>query len=213
MALAVLAVIPRLRALAELAAPGWSKAVESAALEVAGSSTRGSGWARSGPASPGSAETAQSRQMRPEEAPEPSLGGAQTAVCPCCRTSRTGSRLAASSCKTFASPSQAWRQASRPLRACSTPAGRPRAEIFAWRGVCGCRRRAGRGAKKRTCDGLYLGISLPADQRVQPNHLIVSYRAVPPLYCFSSLNACIMVTHTHIPGSCGCRTYVALGDG
>ena len=48
MALAVLAVIPRLRALAELAAPGWSKAVESAALEVAGSSTRGSGWALSG---------------------------------------------------------------------------------------------------------------------------------------------------------------------
>ena len=47
-ALAVLAVIPRLRALAELAAPGWSKAVESAALEVAGSSTRGSGWAPSG---------------------------------------------------------------------------------------------------------------------------------------------------------------------
>ena len=48
MALAVLAVIPRLRALAELAAPGWSKAVESAALEVAGSSTRGGGWAPRG---------------------------------------------------------------------------------------------------------------------------------------------------------------------
>ena len=37
--------------------PGWPKAVQSAALEAAGSSTRGSGWAPSGRASsPGSAE-------------------------------------------------------------------------------------------------------------------------------------------------------------
>eukprot|EP00964_Phaeocystis_antarctica_P147291 scaffold113826_cov55-Phaeocystis_antarctica.AAC.2 len=37
--------------------PGCSKAVESAAMETASSSTRGSGWAPGGPASrPGSAE-------------------------------------------------------------------------------------------------------------------------------------------------------------
>ena len=35
-----------------LALPGWSKVGKSAASEVASSSTRGSGWAPSGPVSP-----------------------------------------------------------------------------------------------------------------------------------------------------------------
>ena len=55
--------------------PKWSKAVKLATLETAGSSTRSSGWAPGGPASPWA-----SRQMRPEEAQEPSWGGAQTAL-------------------------------------------------------------------------------------------------------------------------------------
>ena len=46
--------------------PKWSKAVKSATLEAASSSTRGSGWAPSGPASFWEYRTAQSRQLRPE---------------------------------------------------------------------------------------------------------------------------------------------------
>eukprot|EP00964_Phaeocystis_antarctica_P013008 scaffold7127_cov21-Phaeocystis_antarctica.AAC.1 len=55
--------------------------MELAALEAASSSTRGSGWAPSGPAScPGCAEpprAAQSRQACPVEAQEPSWGPAK----------------------------------------------------------------------------------------------------------------------------------------
>eukprot|EP00964_Phaeocystis_antarctica_P006230 scaffold3386_cov59-Phaeocystis_antarctica.AAC.5 len=55
------------------ALPELSKAVKSAALEAASSSTRGSGWALSEPATlPGSGRAAQSRQAPPEEAQEPS---------------------------------------------------------------------------------------------------------------------------------------------
>ena len=50
--------------------PGWLRAVESATLKVARSSTRGSGWALSGPASSLERRAAQSRQARPEEAQE-----------------------------------------------------------------------------------------------------------------------------------------------
>ena len=46
--------------------PGWSKAVKSAAVEAARSSTRGRGWAPSGPASSWECRAAQSRQARPE---------------------------------------------------------------------------------------------------------------------------------------------------
>ena len=56
------------------AGPECSKAVESAALEAARSSNRGSGWAPSGWASPWECQAAQSRQARHEEAQEPSLG-------------------------------------------------------------------------------------------------------------------------------------------
>ena len=54
--------------------PGWSKPMKWAALEAASSSTRGSGWALSGPASPWECRAAQSRQARLEEAQEPSWG-------------------------------------------------------------------------------------------------------------------------------------------
>eukprot|EP00964_Phaeocystis_antarctica_P039296 scaffold22481_cov49-Phaeocystis_antarctica.AAC.1 len=54
--------------------PGWSKAGTSAGLEAASSSSRGSGWAPRGPASPWEYRAAQSRQARPEEAQEPSWG-------------------------------------------------------------------------------------------------------------------------------------------
>ena len=62
--------------------PGWSRlrAMEWAALEAAGSSTRGSGWALSGPTSPWECRAAQSRQARPEEAQEPSWGNASGVV-------------------------------------------------------------------------------------------------------------------------------------
>eukprot|EP00964_Phaeocystis_antarctica_P139391 scaffold104173_cov48-Phaeocystis_antarctica.AAC.1 len=52
--------------------PEWSKAVTSAALKAVSSSTRGSGWARSGPASSWECRAAQSRQACPEEAQAPS---------------------------------------------------------------------------------------------------------------------------------------------
>ena len=45
---------------------------ESAAVEAARSSTRGSGWASRGPASSWECRAAQSRQARSEEAQEPS---------------------------------------------------------------------------------------------------------------------------------------------
>ena len=48
-----------------------------AALEAAGSGSRGSGWAPSGPASSWECRAAQSRQARPEEAQEPSWGAAK----------------------------------------------------------------------------------------------------------------------------------------
>ena len=51
--------------------------MKSAALEAAGSSSRGSGWAPSGPASAWECRAAQSRQARPEEAQEPSWGAAR----------------------------------------------------------------------------------------------------------------------------------------
>ena len=54
-----------------------SEAVRSAAVEAASSSARGSGWALSGPASSWECRAAQSRQVRPEEAQEPSLGTAK----------------------------------------------------------------------------------------------------------------------------------------
>eukprot|EP00964_Phaeocystis_antarctica_P018783 scaffold10351_cov62-Phaeocystis_antarctica.AAC.6 len=57
----------------------------SAALGAAGSSTRGNGWAGSGPASfPASFGAAQSRQARPEEAimQEPSSGAAKGSALP-----------------------------------------------------------------------------------------------------------------------------------
>eukprot|EP00964_Phaeocystis_antarctica_P083397 scaffold52462_cov71-Phaeocystis_antarctica.AAC.1 len=47
------------------------RAVESAALEAASSSTRGSGWAFSGPAFFWRCPVAQSRQARPGEAQQP----------------------------------------------------------------------------------------------------------------------------------------------
>ena len=58
--------------------------VNRAALEVASSSIRGSGWALSGPASSWEYRAAQSRQVRPEEAQEASWGTAKGALCPCC---------------------------------------------------------------------------------------------------------------------------------
>eukprot|EP00964_Phaeocystis_antarctica_P055825 scaffold32870_cov36-Phaeocystis_antarctica.AAC.1 len=60
-------------------APGWSNAVNLAALEAAGSSSRGSGCALSGPACSWVPRAAQSRQARPEEAQEPSWGTAKGA--------------------------------------------------------------------------------------------------------------------------------------
>eukprot|EP00964_Phaeocystis_antarctica_P109833 scaffold74249_cov69-Phaeocystis_antarctica.AAC.1 len=62
------------------APPEWSKAVKSATLKAASSSTRGSGWAPSGSASFWECRAAQSRQARPEEAQEPSSGTAKTAL-------------------------------------------------------------------------------------------------------------------------------------
>ena len=59
---------------ASCAVPEWSKAVESAPLEAASSSTLGSGWALSGLGSPWEYRAAQSRQVCPEEAHEPKLG-------------------------------------------------------------------------------------------------------------------------------------------
>ena len=53
--------------------PEWSKAVTSAALKAVSSSTRGSGWADSGPVSSWECRAAQRRhQARPEEAQAPS---------------------------------------------------------------------------------------------------------------------------------------------
>ena len=51
-----------------------------AALEVAGSSTRGSGWAPCGPAASWECRAAQSRQAPPEEAQAPSSGTAKEAL-------------------------------------------------------------------------------------------------------------------------------------
>ena len=73
--------------------PGWSKAVESAAVEAARSSTRGSGWALDRPASASEYRAAQSRQARPEEAQGASWGTAKRAAlallrCPPCTRSR-----------------------------------------------------------------------------------------------------------------------------
>ena len=57
--------------------------MESVALKAARSSTRGSGWAPSGPASPWECCAAQSHQARPVEAQEPSSGaGAELGRCP-----------------------------------------------------------------------------------------------------------------------------------
>eukprot|EP00964_Phaeocystis_antarctica_P160036 scaffold131368_cov63-Phaeocystis_antarctica.AAC.2 len=53
------------------------RAVKSAALEAASSSTRGDGWAPSGPASFWESRSAQSRQARSEKAQEPSWGTAK----------------------------------------------------------------------------------------------------------------------------------------
>eukprot|EP00964_Phaeocystis_antarctica_P091265 scaffold58506_cov33-Phaeocystis_antarctica.AAC.1 len=55
-----------------MALPEGPKAVESAALEAASSSNRGSGWAPRVPASSWECRAAQSRQARPEEAHEAS---------------------------------------------------------------------------------------------------------------------------------------------
>ena len=60
--------------------PEGSKAVKSAALEAAGSSIRGTGWAPSGPASSWECRAARSRQARPEEAQEPSWGATKGAL-------------------------------------------------------------------------------------------------------------------------------------
>eukprot|EP00964_Phaeocystis_antarctica_P083851 scaffold52787_cov60-Phaeocystis_antarctica.AAC.2 len=56
--------------------PERSRAVKSAALEAASSSTRGGGWASSGLDSSWECRAAQSHQARPEEAQEPSWGTA-----------------------------------------------------------------------------------------------------------------------------------------
>eukprot|EP00964_Phaeocystis_antarctica_P024047 scaffold13457_cov56-Phaeocystis_antarctica.AAC.4 len=60
--------------------PAWSRAVKSAALEAASSSTRGSGWAPSGSASSWECRAVGSRQARPEEAQAPSWGAAKGAL-------------------------------------------------------------------------------------------------------------------------------------
>ena len=62
------------------AAPGSSKAVGPAALEAAGSSSRGGGWAANGPTSLWEWRAAQSHRARPEEAQEPSWGAAKGAL-------------------------------------------------------------------------------------------------------------------------------------
>mgnify|MGYP004286024619 CR=1 FL=1 len=54
--------------------------MKSAALEAAGSSSRGSGRALSGLASSLERQAAQSRQARPEEAHEPSRGTAEVST-------------------------------------------------------------------------------------------------------------------------------------
>ena len=64
----------------EQAVPEWSKAVESAALVAARSSTRGSGWPPSGWASSWECQAAQSRQVRLDEAQEPSWDTAKEAL-------------------------------------------------------------------------------------------------------------------------------------
>eukprot|EP00964_Phaeocystis_antarctica_P155088 scaffold124069_cov69-Phaeocystis_antarctica.AAC.1 len=56
------------------------KAVESSALQAASSSTRDSGGAPIGPAPPSECRDSQSRQARPEEAPQPSWGTAKEAL-------------------------------------------------------------------------------------------------------------------------------------
>ena len=63
--------------LREQAAPAWSRAGEWAVLEAASSSTRGSGWAPSGRASPWECRAAQNRQARPEEVQGPSWANAK----------------------------------------------------------------------------------------------------------------------------------------
>ena len=69
------------------------KAVKSAALEAASSSTRGSGWALGRPASSWECRAAQSRQARPEEeAQEPSWGTLTMLYC------RRARRRQATSC-------------------------------------------------------------------------------------------------------------------
>eukprot|EP00964_Phaeocystis_antarctica_P096583 scaffold62868_cov28-Phaeocystis_antarctica.AAC.1 len=71
-----------------MALPEGPKAVESAALEAASSSNRGSGWAPRGPASSWECRAAQSRQARPEEAQEASWGAAKRGTLTmlrCCR--------------------------------------------------------------------------------------------------------------------------------
>eukprot|EP00964_Phaeocystis_antarctica_P036641 scaffold20931_cov54-Phaeocystis_antarctica.AAC.5 len=60
--------------------PAWSNALTWAAREAASSSTRGSGWAPGGWASPWECQAAQSRQARPEEAQEPGWSAAQAAL-------------------------------------------------------------------------------------------------------------------------------------
>eukprot|EP00964_Phaeocystis_antarctica_P128912 scaffold92732_cov59-Phaeocystis_antarctica.AAC.1 len=59
------------------AAPEWSKAVESAPVEAAGSSIRGGGRALRGPTSPRECRAAQSRQAGLDEAQEASWGTAK----------------------------------------------------------------------------------------------------------------------------------------
>ena len=56
--------------------PGWSNALELAALEAALSSTRSCGWDPSGWASAWECRAAHNRQVRPGEAQEPSWGPA-----------------------------------------------------------------------------------------------------------------------------------------
>ena len=117
--------------------------VKWAALEAAGSSTRGSGWAPSGTGlSPWEDRAAQGRQARPAEAPEPSWGAAKKGALTMReargRRSRwrippPGSRAAAGRCRS---------------RAASAPPGATRAPRAAWRP----RRRCGAARRPRSAE-------------------------------------------------------------
>ena len=104
--------------------PGWSKAVKSAAVEAARSSTRGRGWAPSGPASSWECRAAQSRQALPEGAQAPSWGTARTALWPCC-PARSSSRAPAATASA-ATPRSARRRCTQPRSCGSAGRGRPR---------------------------------------------------------------------------------------